>query len=79
MVCIQKKSQSEVILEEISNKRELMMDCANKNGFTYEETIRYSQELDELINKYQRICNHTSTTLEETRFSLKQMILGWQN
>jgi stage 0 sporulation regulatory protein len=78
MVNIHKKSQVERILEEISYKRELMMDCAIKNGFTCEETIRYSQELDELINTYQRERYHPSTH-QESRFSLKQIILRWQN
>jgi stage 0 sporulation regulatory protein len=78
MVNIEKKSQDERILEEISCKRELMMDCANKNGYTSEETIRYSQELDELINKYQRERYRFSTN-EESRYSFKQILLRWQN
>jgi stage 0 sporulation regulatory protein len=40
------------MLEEIKAKREIMIKCANKYGFTNEQTIKYSQELDELINVY---------------------------
>ncbi|RKL65626.1 Spo0E family sporulation regulatory protein-aspartic acid phosphatase [Salipaludibacillus neizhouensis] len=36
-------------------KRELMMLSANKHGFTSSETIRYSQELDHLMNVYRRV------------------------
>lgn len=36
-------------------KRELMMLSANKHGFTSTETIRYSQELDQLMNVYRRV------------------------
>jgi stage 0 sporulation regulatory protein len=65
------------MLEEIKAKRELMINCANKYGFTNDETIRYSQELDELINKYQRAYGKASRQNEEVIFSLKQMTLIW--
>jgi stage 0 sporulation regulatory protein len=71
------KNQSEQMLEEINSKREMMMACANKNGFTSEETIRFSQELDELINNYQRILCESKRPCEELRFSLRQIIMNW--
>lgn len=67
------------MLGEIKVKRELMINSANKNGFTSEETIKYSQELDELINQYQRTFAHSSKTNEEVRFAFKQMIMIWPN
>ena len=36
-------------------KRQLMVVSANKYGFTSSQTIRYSQELDELMNLYRRV------------------------
>ena len=69
-------SQSEMI-EEIKVKRELMINSANKLGFTSEETIKYSQELDELINNYQRTMGQTSRSNEEVKFAFKQMIMIW--
>jgi hypothetical protein len=38
----------------IEQKREEMTDAVNKNGFVCDETIRISQELDRLINLYQK-------------------------
>ncbi|WP_231689582.1 aspartyl-phosphate phosphatase Spo0E family protein [Bacillus sp. FJAT-27245] len=42
------------LLDEIKKKRKVMIDSANENGFTNERTIKYSQELDELIAVYQK-------------------------
>lgn len=44
----------ELLLDQINRKREEMISVANSTGFTSEETIECSQELDELINIYQR-------------------------
>ncbi|MFD1735530.1 aspartyl-phosphate phosphatase Spo0E family protein [Bacillus salitolerans] len=41
------------LLEEINRKREMMISTAFATGFTSEDTIKCSQELDELINQYQ--------------------------
>ena len=40
------------ILDEIQKKREIMIDLAQKNGFTSDDTIKCSQELDQLIYQY---------------------------
>jgi stage 0 sporulation regulatory protein len=71
------QNNSEQMLEQINKKRELMMDCANRNGFTCEETLRFSQELDELINKYQLDLKQSTRSAEEIRFSLKNIITNW--
>lgn len=42
------------LLVEIQNKREKMIESAILNGFTNDDTIRCSQELDKLIIEYQR-------------------------
>jgi stage 0 sporulation regulatory protein len=41
------------MLDEINNMREMMMMSAKVTGYTSEETIHYSQELDKLIYEYQ--------------------------
>ncbi|XJZ28297.1 aspartyl-phosphate phosphatase Spo0E family protein [Bacillota bacterium Lsc_1132] len=53
-MCSDCNSRAVKMLEEIKAKRENMIKCASKNGFTNEMTIKLSQELDELINEYQR-------------------------
>ncbi|MFJ7728842.1 Spo0E family sporulation regulatory protein-aspartic acid phosphatase [Neobacillus sp. NPDC097160] len=65
------------MIEEIKVKRELMINSANRLGFTSDETIKYSQELDELINMYQRTIGQTSRPNEEVKFAFKQMIMIW--
>ncbi|WP_066066081.1 aspartyl-phosphate phosphatase Spo0E family protein [Neobacillus soli] len=65
------------MIEEIKVKRELMINSANTLGFTSGETIKYSQELDELINKYQRVLGQASRPNEEVKFAFKQMIMIW--
>ncbi|TMW70402.1 aspartyl-phosphate phosphatase Spo0E family protein [Alteribacter natronophilus] len=44
----------------VEEKRALMMESARKNGLTAEETVRYSQELDELLNRYQKLSGQDS-------------------
>lgn len=65
------------MIAEIKVKRELMIKSAKKSGFTSEETIKYSQELDELINEYQRAVGQTLRQNEEVKFAFKQMIMVW--
>ncbi|UTR09133.1 aspartyl-phosphate phosphatase Spo0E family protein [Evansella sp. LMS18] len=36
-------------------KRKQMVQSAYQNGFTSDETVRYSQELDHLLNIYRRV------------------------
>ncbi|WP_312472809.1 aspartyl-phosphate phosphatase Spo0E family protein [Neobacillus sp.] len=68
--------QSEMI-EEIKVKRELMINSATTLGFTSEETIKYSQELDELINEYHRFMGQASRQNEEVKIAFKQMLMVW--
>jgi len=65
------------MIEEIKLKRELMINSANTQGFTNEMTIQYSQELDELINKYQKVMEQIPRPNEEIKFAFKQMIMVW--
>jgi len=63
------------MVEEIKVKRELMIKSANTLGFTSEVTIRYSQELDELINNYHRMMGQAPKQDDEVKFAFKQMIM----
>lgn len=65
-----------MILEEIKVKRELMISYANQHGFTNVETIKCSQELDELINEYHRFMRQSSKPNEEIKFTFKQIIIS---
>jgi stage 0 sporulation regulatory protein len=65
------------MIEQIRVKRELMINCANTLGYTSEETIKYSQELDELINDYHRVMGQASRPNEEVKIAFKQMIMIW--
>lgn len=70
-------SRAEKMLEEIKVKREIMIDCANKKGFTNDETIRVSQELDELINEYQRIFRPTPKETEDVGYAFFRIFMIW--
>lgn len=65
------------MLNAIKIKRAMMINCANTKGFTSEETIKYSQELDVLINEYQKASQQFSRPNEEVKFASKQMIMIW--
>jgi stage 0 sporulation regulatory protein len=65
------------MIEEIKAKRELMINSANTQGFTNEKTIKYSQELDELINEYQKVMDQIPRPNEEVKFAFKQMVMIW--
>ncbi|MEW4285146.1 aspartyl-phosphate phosphatase Spo0E family protein [Priestia koreensis] len=51
---IQNQCEAEALFLEIVQKRKKMMDIAEVQGFTSCETLRCSQELDLLLNKYQK-------------------------
>ncbi|MCR6110140.1 aspartyl-phosphate phosphatase Spo0E family protein [Bacillus sp. A301a_S52] len=48
--------------EQMEVKRALMIVSANKYGFTSSEAIRYSQELDQLMNIYRKVTEGNKTT-----------------
>ncbi|MBU9720826.1 aspartyl-phosphate phosphatase Spo0E family protein [Litchfieldia alkalitelluris] len=41
---------------QMEEKRSQMIQSAQENGFTSNQTVRYSQELDHLMNMYLRLC-----------------------
>ncbi|MEH7522201.1 aspartyl-phosphate phosphatase Spo0E family protein [Bacillus sp. JJ1503] len=67
------------ILLHIQEKREKMINSARKYGYTSEDTIQCSQELDQLIYEYQLTIHHSEKIEEEVRFPFKKMILVLPN
>lgn len=45
------------LLHEIDLKRDFMISVGMKSGLSHEETVRYSQELDQLIVRFQKNCS----------------------
>ncbi|MFD2444185.1 Spo0E family sporulation regulatory protein-aspartic acid phosphatase [Bacillus sp. CGMCC 1.16607] len=43
------------LLHLIEKKRAELIEVVNQNGFTSSIAIRYSQELDQLLNEYNRM------------------------
>jgi stage 0 sporulation regulatory protein len=66
------------LTEKITIKREEMINQAAKSGYTSNETIKASQELDRLLNNYQRLQNginnqrETKPYINVTTFSFKR-------
>jgi stage 0 sporulation regulatory protein len=51
-----------VLLEEISERKRNMYKKAKHFGFTHPSVVKYSQELDNLLNKYQGVKNPRLTS-----------------
>jgi stage 0 sporulation regulatory protein len=63
------------LLMDIDSMRKLMVASAQETGFTSMETIRYSQELDRLIFKYQTSCKDAKIRKQRRKyFSFRKMI-----
>lgn len=43
------------LLETIDLKRKQMIEAANQEDYTSDNVVKYSQELDMLLNKYQKL------------------------
>lgn len=65
------------MLEEIQRMRIKMIDSAEKHGLTNEDTIRYSQELDQLIYQYQRMIQNNPKGQAELLFVFGKMTRVW--
>lgn len=50
--------RKEQLLMSIDEKRKQMVEAAQVEGYTGEKTIKYSQELDNLMNEYQHLLCH---------------------
>ncbi|MGP7819142.1 aspartyl-phosphate phosphatase Spo0E family protein [Niallia sp. 01092] len=67
------------ILKAIQKKREVMIISAKETGFTSSETIKHSQELDELINQYQLATRQSKQKQMIVTNSHKQSMIIWPN
>ncbi|WP_106496155.1 aspartyl-phosphate phosphatase Spo0E family protein [Lentibacillus sp. Marseille-P4043] len=55
MITINRKETTGYLLKLINRKRKMMVKAAKKFGIDSKKTLKCSQELDELIIKYQRM------------------------
>nr|WP_277874690.1 aspartyl-phosphate phosphatase Spo0E family protein [Mesobacillus harenae] len=62
-------------MEEIHRKREKMVEAARITGFTSEETVSCSQELDELLNEYHRTANNSYDFLREEKIVYRHLTM----
>lgn len=60
------------MIAKIQKKRNMMIESANKKGLSNFETIRYSQELDQLIYEYQCQCKNVQC---EEKLVSQQMVV----
>lgn len=65
----------DVILDEIQKKRKKMIDTANEKGFTSDDTVKYSQELDQLIYEYQCLTKKLNSKDIEIKIAFKHMMM----
>ncbi|EOR26969.1 aspartyl-phosphate phosphatase Spo0E family protein [Cytobacillus oceanisediminis] len=67
------------LLFEIQDKREVMIKTAKERGTIDEETIRLSQELDELIYEYQLVFRYESEKRKQIKRQFKNTRIFWSN
>ncbi|UCZ55251.1 aspartyl-phosphate phosphatase Spo0E family protein [Bacillus shivajii] len=60
-----------LLKKQMETKRSMMIEAATKKGFTSDETVQYSQELDQLMNLYRRLTekSYRSNTYEDDMLS----------
>ena len=63
------------ILLQIQEKKDKMLKCAKIYGYTSEDTIRCSQELDQLIYEYQLLMLYSEIPEDEGKFPFKKVML----
>ncbi|WP_256241220.1 aspartyl-phosphate phosphatase Spo0E family protein [Bacillus sp. V3B] len=64
---------NKTILAEIQKKRENMIDLVHKKGLANDDTIKCSQELDQLIYQYQLLFHRTQEQKGDRK--IKQMVV----
>jgi len=65
------------MMETIQKKREVMIQSAKETGYTSEETIKHSQELDKLIVQYQRVFRQSNQKRAFAKKFKKQPVIVW--
>ncbi|APT49305.1 transcriptional regulator [Bacillus safensis] len=67
--------RKEQLLMSIDEKRKQMVEAAQVEGYTGEMTIKYSQELDNLMNEYQHLLFHEKQSAPSFHDLVSQMSL----
>ena len=67
--------RKEQFLMSIDEKRKQMVEAAQVEGYTGEKTIKYSQELDNLMNEYQHLLFHEKQSAPSFHDLVSQMSL----
>ncbi|MFS0654366.1 Spo0E family sporulation regulatory protein-aspartic acid phosphatase [Bacillus sp. 179-C3.3 HS] len=67
--------KKEQLLMSIDEKRKQMVEAAQVEGYTAEMTIKYSQELDNLMNEYQYLLSHEQQAVTSFHDIVSQMSL----
>ncbi|MDR0124482.1 MULTISPECIES: aspartyl-phosphate phosphatase Spo0E family protein [Bacillus] len=67
--------RKEQLLMSIDEKRKQMVEVAQVEGYTGETTIKYSQELDNLMNEYQHLLFHEKQSAPSFHDLVSQMSL----
>lgn len=67
--------RKEQLLMSIDEKRKQMVEAAQVEGYTGETTIKYSQELDNLMNEYQHLLFHEKQSAPSLHDLVSQMSL----
>ncbi|GLF92416.1 aspartyl-phosphate phosphatase Spo0E [Bacillus safensis] len=67
--------RKEQLLMSIDEKRKQMVEAAQEEGYTGETTIKYSQELDNLMNEYQHLLFHEKQSAPSFHDLVSQMSL----
>ncbi|WP_071395520.1 aspartyl-phosphate phosphatase Spo0E family protein [Bacillus tuaregi] len=69
------QDKKKTILAEIQKKREKMIELAHEKGLTNNDTIKCSQELDQLIYQYQSSFRKNRRQRGERKRNIKYMLL----
>ncbi|MFB1081006.1 Spo0E family sporulation regulatory protein-aspartic acid phosphatase [Jeotgalibacillus sp. JSM ZJ347] len=56
--------QQKKLLEAIEDKRQVLIRTAAKEGLSSPSAVRYSQELDDLLNEFEKIHTYRPAALE---------------
>ncbi|KIL50576.1 hypothetical protein KP77_19510 [Jeotgalibacillus alimentarius] len=56
--------QQKKLLEAIENKRQVLIHTAAKEGLSSPTAVRYSQELDDLLNEFEKTHAYKSAAFE---------------
>lgn len=68
---------NKTMLIEIQKKRENMIDLVHQKGLANDDTIKCSQELDQLIYQYQLFFHKSPEKRGEGKRKIKQIVV-WQ-